>query len=198
MGLINKIDDTKFRSLKYGGDTPGGGSSKQPYIRTPELKYIDDNKIKFISFDDGLVRGGMAGALNASVIDTIRIGKFLTDFPKGPLFIVKQVGLQLSNPRLEIKKSITNRPTSGQGLFNNIGNFISNTVGRINNELGPTRIYNLGINTIAQISANAFGGHITRHGFLPIQNEDTKYINVVRENNKVTTSNTRFLSLIHI
>jgi hypothetical protein len=38
--------------------------------------------------------GGIIGATNAAVVDTLRVGKFLTDLPKGPLWIVKQVGLQ--------------------------------------------------------------------------------------------------------
>jgi hypothetical protein len=164
MGLKQKLDDTVFRSLKYGGDTPGGGSSGQPYIKPPDLNKVDNtfNSLRFTRFDDGLVRGGAVGALNASITDTLRIGKFLKDFPKGPLFITKQVGLQLSNPKLEIRQQ-TDTTT---------------------NKIGPTRVYNLGINTLAQVGVNAFGQHIVRHGFLPSQNENDLYINVVRENDK--------------
>ena len=87
---------TDLKSLKYGQDTPGGGDSGQPYIRT-DINNVDSgiNKLRFTKFDDGLIRGGAVGAIGSSVVDTLRIGKFLTDPPKGPLFIVKQVGLQL-------------------------------------------------------------------------------------------------------
>lgn len=186
MGLRDKLDDTKFRSLKYGGDTPGGGNSGQPYIKSPDLNDIDSgiNSVRFSRFDDGLVRGGALGAINHSATDVIRIGKFFTDFPKGPLFLSKQVGLQLSNPRIESRQLSTNNPTSGQGIFNNITNLILNTGNAITNTLGPTRIYNLGINTLAQVGVNAFGQHIKRHGLTPVQNENTLYFNVVRENDK--------------
>ncbi|VDM09056.1 unnamed protein product [Wuchereria bancrofti] len=167
-GLLTQKTDLK--SLKYGHDRPGGGSSNQPYIKT-DINSIDSNfnQIRLTRFDDGLITGGIIGATNASVTDTLRIGKFLTDVPKGPLFIIKQVGLQLSNPRLESKKLFANLPTTGRGFLNNVGNFIINTVNSIENAVGPTRVYNLGVNTIAQIPVNAFGGHIVRHGFLPIE-----------------------------
>ncbi len=163
MPIITQLNATKLRSLKYGNDTSDGGNSGQPYVKT-ELKDIDKpfNRLRLTKFDDGLIRGGAIGALNASVVDTIRIGKFLKDFPKGPLFLAKQVGLQLSNPKLETKKGLS-------GLLGNIGS---------------TRLYNLGINTLAQVPLNAFGGHLMRHGLLPVMDESTKYINVVTENNK--------------
>ena len=148
-----------------------------PYIKT-DINTVDSgfNRLRLTKFDDGLIRGGAIGALNASVVDTLRIGKFLTDIPKGPLFIIKQVGLQLSNPQLEIKNLNIDRG----GFFGGI----TNIANRINNVIGPTRIYNLGINTLAQIPVNAFGAHFNRHGLLPVQNEDTKYINVVQSNNE--------------
>lgn len=176
---------TDLKSLKYGKDRPGGGDSGQPYQKV-DINTVDSgfNRFRMTKFDDGLVRGGVVGAANASIVDTFRIGKFLTDFPKGPLFIVKQVGLQLSNPRLESKKLKTDNPTSGGGLLRNVGNFIVNTANKIVNAVGPTRIYNLGINTIAQVPVNAFGVHFNRHGLLPVQDDSTKYLAVAQHNNE--------------
>ena len=176
---------TDLKSLKYGQDQPGGGNSDQPYIKV-DINTVDRgfNRFRMTKFDDGLVRGGTVGAINASVVDTLRIGKFLTDFPKGPLFIVKQVGLQLSNPQLEHKTNFpTSRPTKGQGLIRNVSNFITNTANKILNAVGPTRIYNLGINTLAQVPVNAFGQHIQRHGFTPRRNDDNLYFKVAQYNN---------------
>jgi hypothetical protein len=175
---------TDLKSLKYGNDQPGGGSSGQPYVTT-DINTVDTgfNRFRMTKFDDGLVRGGIVGATNASIVDTIRIGKFLKDFPKGPLFIAKQVGLQLSNPRLETKQLKTDNPTSGGGLLRNAGNFILNTANKIQNAVGPTRIYNLGINTLAQVPVNAFGQHIVRHGFTPKRNDDNLYFKVAQYNN---------------
>ena len=176
---------TDLKSLKYGKDRPGGGDSGQPYQKV-DINKVDSgfNRFRMTKFDDGLIRGGVIGATNAAVVDTLRIGKFLKDFPKGPLFIAKQVGLQLSNPIIEHKTNFpTNKPTRGQGLFNNIGNFISNIANKILNAVGPTRIYNLGINTLAQIPVNAFGQHIVRHGFTPRRNDDNLYFRVAQFNN---------------
>ena len=176
---------TNLKSLKYGSDTPGGGNSGQPYQQV-DINTADSgfNRFRMTKFDDGLVRGGVVGAANASIVDTFRIGKFLKDFPKGPLFIVKQIGLQLSNPRLESKKLNTSSPTSGQGFLSNVGNLIANTANKIVNAVGPTRIYNLGINTLAQIPVNAFGQHFNRHGLLPVQDDQTKYLAVAQFNNE--------------
>jgi hypothetical protein len=179
---------TNLKSLKYGQDQPGGGNSGQPYQQV-DINKVDSgfNRFRITKFDDGLVRGGVVGAANASIVDTLRIGKFLTDFPKGPLFIAKQVGLQLANPKLEAKKLNTSLPTAGQGFLRNVGNVIANTANKIVNAVGPTRIYNLGINTLAQVPLNAFGQHIIRHGLLPRMDDSTKYLAVVQNNDAPNT-----------
>jgi hypothetical protein len=146
---------TDLKSLKYGKDRPGGGNSGQPYIQNNI-----SNPKDILGFDDGLIRGGAIGAAKASLNDTIRIGKWLKDFSKGPLWIVKQVGLQRSNPKLE--------------TLPGLGGFFGE----------PTRLYNLGLNTLAQVPVNAFGVHFDRHGLLPIQPASTKYLNVANRNNQ--------------
>ena len=180
---------TDLKSIKYGHDRANGGSSGQPYIKT-DINTVDKgiNKLRFGNFDDGLVRGGVIGMLNSSVTDTLRIGKFLTDAPRGPLFIVKQIGLQLSNPRLESKEVKVDRTTKGGGFFTNAINFVANVAGKIENAVGPTRIYNLGINTLAQVPIAGIGGHIVRHGFLPVSDPSKYYESVVTANNKNGTN----------
>ena len=118
--------------------------------------------IRYSSFDDGLIRGGVLNTTIASVRDTARIGKFFAS-GKGILFLTKQVGLQLSNPLLEQLPS-TPAPTSNQNILNNVGNAINNFI----NKRSPNQIYNLGLNTITQIPITALGGHIIRHGILPV------------------------------
>lgn len=182
MSLFSKLKDTKFRSLKFG-QTGGEGDTK-PYIVT-DLNTVDRgfNRFRLTKFDDGLIRGGAVGAANAALTDTLRIGKFLVDFPKGSLFITKQVGLQLSNPKLET-------PQGGTGL-SGLLNKLRDLAG------GPTRIYNLGINTLAQVPVNALGQHIVRHGFLPKIDEESKYINVVKNNDAIDSDgkNNRLVKL---
>jgi hypothetical protein len=158
---------TNLKSLKYGSDRIGGGNSGQPYIQTNIGEGIIGN------VDDGLIRGGGAGAIKSSAVDTLRIGKFLADAPRGPLFIAKQVGLQLSNPKLESKA-----PRTGIGFLDRLLVNFNDKVG-----IGPTRLYNLGVNTLKQIPVNAIGIHFNRHGILPVQDDTTKYLAVVQNNN---------------
>jgi hypothetical protein len=175
---------TDLKSLKYGQDRLGGGDSGEPYIKNDI-----NNPTNILGVDDGFIRGGFVGAVGSSLTDTLRIGKFFTNAPQGPLFLAKQVGLQLSNPRLEVKKI-----TGVGGLLNA---FLTGNLGSFTNGLlAPTRLYNLGINTIAQIPVNAFGGHFSRHGLLPVQADDTKYESVVTDNNKPEVNNNRLLGLV--
>jgi len=172
---------TDLKSLKYGSDRLGGGDSGLPYIKK-DINTANTGE----KFDDGLVRGGVVNAAIASAVDTARIAKFLTDLPKGPLFITKQVGLQLSNPRLEVPKNPAN---IASGLPDN-----TLSVGT-NGLLQPTRIYNLGVNTLAQIPLNFLGTHFNRHGILPVQTNASKYEAVVTANNDLGGSS-RFNRLV--
>ena len=145
---------------------------------------------------DDFIRGGAIGSAQAAINDTFRIGAFLTDLPKGPIFIAKQVGLQLSNPKLEVKKG--GAAFAGSLLKAAFSASPSQALGSVTGGiLGPTRIYNAGVNTLAQVPANAFGIHFSRHGLLPIQDEETKYEKVVAFNNESTNSkNNRLVELV--
>ncbi len=176
MALRELVNETELKSLKYGFDAFGGGASGQPYIVTDinTQKVILPHNItttNLLGKDAGFIRGGFDGAAKASIIDTVRVGKWLLD---NPLWIAKQVGLQLSNPRLEVPKNLS--------LITNVGNTLSlGTSGLIQ----PTRIYNLGINTLAQIPVNAFGVHFNRHGLGPVMDDNQKYEAIVRANNDI-------------
>ena len=174
---------TDLKSLKYGSDRLGGGDSGLPYIKK-DINTANTGE----KFDDGLVRGGVVNAAIASAVDTARIAKFLTDLPKGPLFITKQVGLQLSNPRLEVPKNPAN---IASGLPDNVLSIGTNGL------LQPTRIYNLGINTLAQVPVNFLGLHFNRHGILPVQTNASKYEAVVTANNDLGGSS-KFNRLVRL
>lgn len=136
---------TGLKSLPY----PNEGIIGEPYIIIPisedqrndaEQFYVD--QAKFASYDIP-VRGGTFSVVN-SVTDVLRISKFLVDWPRGPLFLINQEGLQLSNPLLEPQHGID-----------------------IKDPNQDTRLYNLGINTLAQIGTNPLGIHFMRHGLFP-------------------------------
>ena len=82
MGLLNLKTDLK--SLKYGDDRFGGGSSGQPYVISP----IDKDPQTNIDF---LLNGGIQASQH-SINDVKRLTKFFTDLksPKGILFTGKQ------------------------------------------------------------------------------------------------------------
>ena len=147
------------KSQKFGqgraSDQPKGGFSNQPYIQTP-IPEGDDN-YNFLpiggsqvlniidTVTDGLIRGGLVTATAHSVVDVVRLSKFGIDVLRGPAFIAKQIGLQRSNVKVGAPQD---RPR-----------FDSN------------RLYNLGINTLAQAGVNAFGLHFKRHGAYPQQSK---------------------------
>lgn len=97
----------------------------------------------------------------SSQIDKERIRKFLEDKPRGPLFVLKQVGLQLSNPKIET-----------EGLLPGLSGGIENT-----------RFYNKGVNTLAQVGVQGTGLHAVRHGAIPFNPLQKAYYETVNEQN---------------
>ena len=204
MPIISQLNDTLLKSLKYGSDQLDGGTSGQPYITTdvndPNLTNLAlargglgsllqkagivpsitiDNTI---GKDSGFMRGGIVGSTTAGIVDAVRVGSWILN---NPLWIAKQVGLQLSNPRLEKPKN--------PSLLTNPGNILSLATDGI---LQPTRTYNLGINTLLQVPVNAFGVHFNRHGLGPVSADNEKYEAIVRANNKIDNSEgNRLISL---
>jgi hypothetical protein len=110
-GPVN-VMETPFnqRSLKFGGDRPGGGSSGQPFIQEPLPGVNSDPNAPFPDF---LLRDPK-NALNDRVDDLERISKFLLT-TEGGLFIAKQELLSLQNP---IVPGRPNRATPTSGLYN--------------------------------------------------------------------------------
>lgn len=90
MGLIDLKTDLK--SLRYGNDQRGGGSSNQPYIVTP----IPDGFAP--TSPDFLLRNGYLNPLS-SIQDVSRLTKLFFDLksPNGLQFITKQILLERQN-----------------------------------------------------------------------------------------------------
>lgn len=174
MSLIDLKSDLK--NLKVDKDRPFGGSSGLPYIKgglpedSPAGEYIAD-LARYSS--DGTVRGGLFSVVS-STTDTIRISRFLNNFPKGLLFTSKQIGLQKSNPKIE-----------------------TGTRGDVLN----TQVYNLNSNLLAQIALQGTGEHVPRPGFNTndLLRDENKYEKIVgnkgtNENRLVTLYNNKILS----
>jgi hypothetical protein len=155
-----------------------------PNVTNSPKPKIPATKDQFTTRDEGLIRGGALNVALASRKDFERISNFLYKSNKGGLFIIKQVGLQLSNLRLETEAGVQkDRNESGNLVLpKNLNNSPVSY-----NPLVPTRIYNGGANTLAQVPANAFGIHIQRHGVLPLPaGAGYNYEKIARDNNSLS------------
>lgn len=104
MGLLQL--HTNLRSLKFGNDRPGAGSSNQPYEPNalPSLnKQLNNQNTDF------LLRGGILAPVN-SAVDVVRLGKYFTDTksPSGLLFTIKQNLLSKTSVRTQASGKIVN------------------------------------------------------------------------------------------
>ena len=149
-----------YGKLNLRGDgTPQTGWINEPYImrgiqrkrkKTPQYwgafglgKGLKRGGHVFAT-GNGIVRGGLA-AIERPIFDGLRLGKFMVDM-KGILFMAQQIGLQASNPKLEIAGSLEAFALSG-------------IVNR------PTRVYNP-LTTVLQSVGVGAGLHLQRHGLL--------------------------------
>lgn len=140
-------------------DVPGGGNSGLPYIKqglpedSPAGEYLAG--IARSSLDIN-IRGGLYSTI-ASTTDTIRVSRFLNDFPHGSAFTSKQIGLQKSNPLIETERR-------GDAL--------------------NTQVYS-NSNLLAQVANQGTGVHVPRAGFNTndLLQEQNKYEKIVIKNN---------------
>ena len=172
---------TDLKSIKFGADQLGGGSSGLPYIQTrmPPINLImlagpgNTNPIYrpgTTGNSDFPIRGGgpdfNLGTQTftiSSKVDKERIKKFMKDPSRGKIFLDKQIGLQFSNPRIETGKSFQVAPASNilPGLIEN------------------TRIYNNGFNTLEQVGFAGTGFHVPRAGISPFDYASKYYKDIV-------------------
>lgn len=106
------------------------------------------------------------GSLSRSATDLLRTSKFLTTVD-GILFVAKQTALSSQNP---IIPGRPNRSIPIGGLYNPLL-------------------------TLSQVGINAIGGHIERQGLLPINDSQTKYFSIYK--NQFNTEGTNKLSILY-
>lgn len=137
MASLKELYEESLKTGKFTVNYQFFGSPTIVAFQPEELKTI------YSDWDDRVIRGGLINAGIASARDTAKITKFFTGADNkgiGPLFLTKQVGLQLTNPNTSFKA------TEG------------------NSAITSTQTYNLGVNTLASVAGNAFGLHFDRHG----------------------------------
>jgi hypothetical protein len=159
MGLIDLKTDLK--SLKYGNDRFGGGSSNQPYIK----KDIPDNLPP--SSPDFLLRNGFLNPLS-SANDVVRLSKYFVDLksPSGLLFIAKQEMLSRSGVRTAASNGLFN-----EGAYNPLNTLLQaglvSTGGHLNKQ-GLNPFAGLGsLGTLGSIGGVPnYGDYVQRPGVL--------------------------------
>jgi hypothetical protein len=186
---------TNLKNLRFGNDKPGYGSSGLPYIQTQ----IPDTPNATGTFKP-LFRPGSTGNLDypirggqlqfqlgsqtftlSSQLDKSRIKKFFEDAPRGKAFLDKQIGLQFSNPKIETGNTLYGIPQAFPfpGIVEN------------------TRIYNNGVNTLAQVGASGTGAHAIRSGLIPFNPFQKFYYDIVNAQNVNSNSSTNRLLIMN-
>lgn len=182
---------TAFTNLQFGNDRPGYGSSGLPYIQTqipgelgspglfkPIFRPTSTGNLDYpIRGGDVKFQVGQESFTLSNNIDSIRIQKFFKDAPRGEAFINKQIGLQLTNPKIE-----TGNVLFGLGQSAPFPGLLENT-----------RVYNQGRNTLAQVKTAGTGGHALRHGLVPFAAYQKHYYAMVNEQNVNNSPNTNRL-----
>ncbi len=173
MPLINLKTD--LRSLRYGNDKPGGGSSGQPYIQKSIPSPEDSpSNIFNTSGPDSLLRGGLLAPIKG-VNDVSRLSQMFFDFksPSGPLFIAKQNLLSRTSVKTEASKGAG----YGGGGVNQGVYLPTSTIAQAGVGFTGTHLNLLGLNPFSPVSPDG-GGTPSPLGlnsyFNIVKNQDTK------------------------
>ena len=154
--------------IPFGRDTPGGGDSGQPFVvRKIDQRWSPSN------MTDSLTPFGAVTTVTRTLKDVERVSKFMYNSTMGPMFLIKQTGLQAMNPNIDQLE-----------------------VGQPDKKLISTQIYNpLGINTLAEVGVVGAGIHFKKHGLFPGVSDTTKYENYILKNDKENNNRLNSLSV---
>ena len=149
MLLVNL--QTNLKDLRYGNDRRGGGSSGQPYVKTP----IPAGDGPGFGDYDFLLRGGSL-LPEAVVNDVSRLTQMMFDLksPNGLLFSAKQNVLSRSGVNIKAQGKSANIVGDPNRLALNNGIYL------------PT-------STLLQAAVNPLGGHLLKQGINPFAETNT-------------------------
>jgi hypothetical protein len=209
--LFDRLGETQFTSLKFSGARDGF------------KRQIDDEPLIVKPLpNDPYVDAGYIGIppkeKDAASENKERIKRFFAT-PRGKAFINKQIGLQLSNTRLESVQGlsfnvgqininpglITDAINIGRDIINN-GFNQNNTLSAISlikrpvsrQTISPLQTYNPQ-NTLDQIGSDPNSGwnHYDRFGANNILSDNDKYLNIVIQNNDTVESKNNRLVILN-
>lgn len=158
---------TNLKSLRYGKDRVGGGSSNQPYIQRDLPDSLSE--VGRTGGPDFLLRGGALVPARVGR-DVSRLTQMFFDLktPNGPLFIAKQNVLALSSTDvtagykpLELRQRVEG--LSGiEKAQDAIGTFVQNNL-----NFNKDNVYTP-LSTLAQAAGGPIGLHVNKQGLNPI------------------------------
>jgi hypothetical protein len=172
------INGSNFFTPQYANLNPG---------QVAPAEFLDLYKATRDTVDFPIRGGGLDFNLGtqtftlSSKLDKTRIKRFFEDAPRGTAFIQKQIGLQLSNPKIE-----TGNTLYGFGQSVPFPGLLENT-----------RVYNKGANTLAQVGVQGTGLHATRHGLIPFNPGQKQYYDIVNAQNVNNTIVTNRLLILN-
>ena len=164
---------TDLKSLKYGNDRPGDGSSREPFITEP----IPDGETPGAS-TDFLLR---QGAIKNSVKDVSRLTKLLFSTTKGLSFTTTTNLLS----RTSVKTEATRGPAYAGGTLNQGVYLPTSTIAQSAAGFSGTHLNLLGINPLTPMAGVQEGGYLPYDGGLIRYGDVVKINEGINENRLV-------------
>lgn len=159
-GHVSNAGSFGQKSIPYGDDTKGGGSSNQPYIKSPIPDELTSQNPDF------LLRGGLLNNLQTSAQDVSRLTKMFTDTKStnGLFFTLKQQQLSATSVRTQASPAFG---LNGQ-LYSPL-----NTLAQAGVLSLGTHLNKQGINPFAETGAYA-NGNESLYGVVVTNEQDPK------------------------
>jgi hypothetical protein len=157
-GHVSNATSFGQKSIPYGDDTKGGGSSNQPYIKSPIPEELTANP------SDYILRGGLLNNAQTSAQDVSRLTQMFTDTKStnGLFFTLKQQQLSATAVRTQASPSFG---LNGQ-LYNPL-----NTLAQAGVVSQGIHLNKQGINPFAETGAYAQGEYLYFNKVKPNPND---------------------------
>ena len=159
-GHVSNAGSFGQKSIPYGDDTKGGGSSNQPYIKSPIPEELTSNP------SDYILRGGLLNNIQTSAQDVSRLTQMFTDTKStnGLFFTLKQQQLSATAVRTQAS------PTFGLNgqLYSPL-----NTLAQAGVISQGAHLNKQGINPFAETGAYA-NGNESLYGIVVTKNQESE------------------------
>ena len=185
MALITLVNETKLKSLKFGGDVPGGGSSNQPFIQTAipgtqttgqstaALQNILNKLPQQLTTTAGQGTAALQNILNKLPQELTRATSLLATLPGVTDPGIGLTALASATDMVRLTKFFK----TPEGLaFVAKQNLLSRIA--VNTQASGFLLNDyayLPTSTIAQAGVNAFGGHLNKQGVNPFLGFGDRY-----------------------